>query len=265
MNSPKQSNLTEIIESEHELMATAPKLYGEFFDHALESYKLLQSFIVTLKDEGWLFVAFIAHLKKHCLLALLSTVRLHHVQAVMNLRQVLESGANATFALGNPNSDDFARVTEEGILQLPKKLKDKRYKWLDENYPNGSSAIKSMKKALQTYSHSNIIDAHRTFKYKEQNGIAMLETPFFDFENEYQTKSNLWSVANISMGLMDLIYGINQKQKIITFSDDFVGRLQALDRENKRLKGILMDTPNFKRAENVAITKQKRVGIKTKT
>lgn len=265
MNNPKQSNLTEIIESEHELMATAPKMYGEFFDHALESYKLLQSFVVTIKDEGWLFVAFLAHLRKHSLLALLSTVRLHHVQAVMDLRQVLESGANASYALGNPNSDDFAKVTEEGILELSEKLKDKRYKWLDENYPKGSSAIKSMKKALQTYSHSNIIDAHRTFKYKEEDRVAMLETPFFDFENEYQTKSNLWSIANISMGLMDLIYGINQKQSIITFSDDFVSRLQALDRENKRLKEILMSTPNFKRAESVAIAKKKRIGTKTKT
>lgn len=265
MNNLKQSNLTEIIESEYELMKSAPKLYGEFFDHALESYKLLQSSVVTIKDEGWLFVAFLAHLRKHSLLALLSTVRLHHVQAVMGLRQVLESGANAAYALGNPNSDDFAKVTEEGILEITENLKNKRYKWLNKNYSKGSSAIKSMKKALQTYSHSNIIDAHRTFKYKRQGGVAMLETPFFDFENEYQTKSNLWSIANISMGLMDLIYGINQKQRIITFSNDFVGRLQAVDKENKRLKGILMNTPNFKRAENVAIAKQKRIDIKTKT
>ena len=257
MTDLKQSNLTEIIESEHELLKKAPETYGEFFSHSLESYKLLQSFVLKIKDEGWLFVAFLAHLRKHSLLALLSVVRLHHVQAVMNLRQVLESGANAAYALRNPNSNDFAKLTDEGILNLTENLKDKRYKWLEKNYSKGSTAINSMKKALQAYSHSNIIDAHRTFKYEEKGKVARLITPDFDFENEYQTKSNLWSIANISMGLMDLFYGVNQKQKIITFSLDFVGRLQALDGENRKLKDVLMSTPNFKRTDKIARTRQK--------
>jgi len=259
MSNLKQSNLTEIVKTEQELLEKAPSQYGEFFAHAIESYKLLQSFVRTIKDEGWLFVAFFAHIKKHSLLALLSTVRLHHVQAVMNLRQVLESGANAAYALGNPNSDDFARVTKEGIINLPKNLKNIRYKWLNDNYPKGSNAIKTMKKALQIYSHSNIVDVHRTFKYEENDGIAQLATTYFDFENDFQTKSNLWSIANIYMGLMDLFYGINLKAKVITFSPDLVERLQEIDRENKRLKKILMGTTNFKRADKIAKSREERL------
>jgi len=263
MNNLKQSNLSEIIRTEHELLEEAPKKYGEFFSHAIESYKLLQSFVITIKDEGWLFVAFLSHLKKHHLLGLLSTVRRHHVQFVMNLRQVIESGTNASYALGNPKPEDFALSTPEGILEIPEKLKKKRYKWLEKNYPKGSKAIKSMKKLMQKPSHSNIIDAHRTFKYEVKNKAAQLKTPFFDFQNDFQVKSNLWSLANMAMGLMDLFYGINLKYKIITFSPNFIKDLQLLEKENKRLKKIIMDIPRFKRADKIAKSRQRRIKKKS--
>jgi hypothetical protein len=258
MTDIKQSNLTEIIQSEHDLLVKAPETYGEFFAHSLESYKLLQSFVLKIKDEGWLFVAFLSHLKKHHLLGLLSTVRGHHVQFVMNLRQVIESGTNASYALGNPKPEDFALSTPEGILEIPEKLRKKRYKWLEKNYPKGSRAIESMKKLMQKPSHSNIIDAHRTFKYEMKNKTTQLKTPFFDFQNDFQVKSNLWSLANMAMGLMDLFYGINLKYKIITFSPNFIKDLQLLEKENKKLKKIIMDTPKFKRADKISIAIEKR-------
>lgn len=247
----KQSNLTEIINSEHHLLIDAPGEYGDFFLHSLVSVKLLQSFVVDIKQEGWLFFSFLAHIRKHHMLAFLSTIRLHHVQVVMNLRQVLESGVNASYAIANPNSDDFANVTPEGLLDTPEKLKDKRYKWLEENYPKGSDAIKAMKKQMQSSSHSNLVDTHRTFKYTNRGNFVRLETPFFDTQNKFQVKADLWSLANIIMGLMDLFYGINQKYNRVTFSDKFVDELLALDKENKRLKEIMMDTPNFKRADKL--------------
>jgi len=259
MTDIKQSNLSEIIKTEYGLLDEAPQKYGDFFKHAVDSFDLLQTFVVTIKDEGWLFVAFLSHLRKHHLLALLSSVRRHHVQFAMNLRQVLESGTNASYTLGNPNPDDFAQSTPEGILEIPEKLKEKRYKWLEKNYPKGSQAIELMKKLIQKSSHSNIIDAHRTFKYEAKNKTALLKTPFFDFENDFQIKSNLWSLANMAMGLMDLFYGINLKHKLITFSSNFIRDLQSLEKENMRLNKIMMDTPRFRRADKIAKARQKRV------
>lgn len=258
MNDLKQSDLSEIITTEHELLKKAPDIYGDFFKHAVDSFKLLQTFVVTIKDEAWLFIAFLSHLKKHHLLGLLSAVRRHHVQFVMNLRQVIESGTNASYALGNPKPEDFALSTPGGILEIPEKLKKKRYSWLGKNYPKGSKAIESMKKLMQKPSHSNIIDAHRTFKYELKNKTAQLKTPFFDFQNDFQVKSNLWSLANMAMGLMDLFYGINLKYKTITFSPNFIKDLQLLEKENKRLKKIIMDTPRFKRADKIAKAREKR-------
>ena len=256
--SVKQSSLSEIINTEHVLLGKAPQEYGDFFNHTVRSHRLLQSFVVTIKDEGWIFVSFLSHLKKHHLLAFLSTIRLHHVQTVMNLRQVLESGANAAYALANPNAEDFVLSTPENLLDIPEKLKNKRYKWLEKNYPKGSKAIKAMKKQMQKSSHSNLVDTHRTFKYEEKEEYAQLKTPFFDIKKEFQIKADLWSIANIAMGLMDLFYGINENYNRVTFSDSFVGELQALDKENARLKKIMMDTPNFKRADRLARKKAKQ-------
>ena len=254
-----QSNLTEIINTEHQLLIDAPKDYGEFFAHALQSVKLLQSFVSGIKDEGWLFVSFLAHIRKHHTLAFLSTIRRHHVQTVMNLRQVLESGASAAYALANPEPKDFVTTTPEGLLDVPERLKKKRNKWLDENYPKGSEAIKSMKEQMQPSSHSNLIDTHRTFKYTNVGNLVQLETPFFDLENQFQIKGDLWSLTNIAMVLMDLFYGVNQKVNNITFSKNFVPEIQALDKEDKRLKEIMMKTRKFKRADKKAKLRDARL------
>src|SRR2546430_9857689 len=56
--------------------------------------------------------SFFAQVKKHHMLALFSTVRLHKVQALMNLRQVLEAGACAAFAIANPDHKHFVDTDE---------------------------------------------------------------------------------------------------------------------------------------------------------
>jgi hypothetical protein len=253
-----QSNLVEILKTEHKLLLEAPEKYGDFFHHATESLNLIQSFIASVDQKGWLFIAFLSHIRKHHLLALLSIIRLQHVQASMNLRQVLESGTNAAYALANPKSEDFTRSSPEGLLEIPEELQNKRYKWLENNYPKGSDAIKAMKKMMQSASHSNIIDVHRTFKYQHKNKSVQLVTPFFDSESDFQIKTDLWTVANIAMGLMDLFYGVSLKYPYISFSQTFLERLKNLDKENARLKEIMMGTPKYKRADERAIARDKR-------
>ena len=138
-------------------------------------------------------------------------------------------------------------------------LKDKRYKWLEMNYPEGSQAIKAMKAQMQLSSHSNLVDVHRTFKVRGGKKHVQLDTPFFDLENKFIIKGDLWALANIAIGLMDLFYGINQKIGLITFSIDFVPRLQALDADNQRLRAMMMKTRKFKRADKKAKLRDERL------
>ena len=248
----KNEPLSKLIELEQQEILDSQKKYGEFFDHAFKSHALLQKFVTNAKPDAFFFLIFLSQVRKHHLLAILSAARRHHVQMVMNLRQVLEAGATAAYAIGNSKTEDYANLTEIGLLETPSKLVAKRYKWLEDNYPNGSTAIKNIKDQIQKSAHANIVDAYRNFKIKDGTKHLEISTPFFDYENEFQTKSDFWIIGNVAMGLVDLFYGVNQKYNVLTFTEDFVANLQAFESENKRLKELQMQTEKFKRADKRA-------------
>jgi len=237
----------EILEKESQLFYAAESKYGEFFRNAANFNGLLQNFIKEPKTMSGIFAIFLSQLKKHNVLALLSVVRLHHIQAMLNLRLVLEAGANAAYALANPNQEDFVKDNDIGILDSPQKLTGKRYKWLDENYSAGSSAIKNMKNTInESCAHSNIIYEIKNNGISENNEQVILETPFFDPEDEYSIKTDLWMIGNISLILMALFNEINKKSGLLIFTDIFIRDLLDLEKENHRLKeDILHHTYNF--------------------
>lgn len=243
----KQSTFGEIIESEREMFLTATDRYGDFFINASEFNVLLNEFVKSVDPDRFIFAMFLSQIRKHATLALLSAVRLHHVQTSMNLRQVLEAGACAAYVIANTGREDFADLDENGFLDPSQKLTNKRYKWLDDNYPAGSTAIRNMKGTINTSSaHANIVYAHNNFRFDSDTG--KFDTPFFDIEDEHWVKTDLWSIANIIMGLVDLFYGVNKDLNVIKFNDDFVPRLKALENENIRLKNLMMETDRYKKA-----------------
>jgi hypothetical protein len=221
------------------------------------SHSLFQKLIVKAKPEALFFLIFLSQIRKHHMLAILSAARLHHVQMVMNLRQVLEAGATAAYAIGNPRTEDYAKSTELGLLEVPEELSKKRYKWLEEKYPNGSEVIKRLKKQIQQSSHSNIVDAYRSFKIKDTQKLLEIQTPFFDLRNDFQIKSDFWVIGNVAMGLTDLFYGVNKDYNVLTFADDFVTRLKLFERENNRLKELQMKTRRFRKADKISRMKEK--------
>ena len=83
----------------------------------------------SVDHDRMMFSRLFSQLKKHHLLALFSTIRLHRVQALMNLRLVLEAGAAAAFAIANTDLGHFADTDEDGLLNPTKELGAKRYGW----------------------------------------------------------------------------------------------------------------------------------------
>jgi hypothetical protein len=103
----------------------------------------------------------------------------------MNLRQVLEAGSCAAFAIANPDPRHFVTTDSQGVLNASQKLMARIYKWLDENYPDGSKSIKSMKELINaSTAHANLAFTGSNFKEKD-GGIS---SPFFDFEDPYLLK-----------------------------------------------------------------------------
>lgn len=242
-----QSTIGQIIDSERAMILTAPQRYGKYYDTALEGSLLMTGFLESVGSDRWIFGSFLSTVKKHHTLALFSTVRLQKVQAMMNLRQTLEAGACAAFAIANPDDAHFVDADAFGILDPSQKLAGKRYKWLDQNYRAGSSAIKEIKDQINmTTAHANLISTHRTCRTDDAAG--QLVTPFFDIEDEDYVKIDLWIIAHVAHTLLQLFYGVNDGLEVIKFADNFAPAIQTLGVKNEALREEMMATDRCQRA-----------------
>ncbi len=127
------------------------------------------------------------------------SLRLHKVQAMMNLRQVLEAGAAAAFAIANPDTHHFVEVDAFAKITDPtQKLTVKRYKWLKQNYSAKSEWIASTKDSINSSAvHANVISGDNTFRMAGDH--AAVCAPFFDIEDEYFVKADLWLISSVAI------------------------------------------------------------------
>jgi hypothetical protein len=242
----EQSTFGEILDSEREMVLRGEERFGACYVNAVHFSELLSRFVKSTAPDRMIFAMFLSQLRKHYTLALFSTVRLHRVQAKMDLRQTLEAGACAAYAIANTDPADFADTDDVGILNPSQKLSKKRYKWLDQHFAEESNAIKNLKDGINELSaHSNIVDAHSNFNFNAVN--RQFETPFFDTEDEYLVKSDLWLTANVAMGLMGLFFKMNAGLNVIVFNEEFQPRMVELTRENGRLRTEMMQTDRYRR------------------
>jgi hypothetical protein len=239
-----QSTIAEIIQTENYLILNALARYGEFYEYALSSTVFLSNFIKSASRREELFIRFASQVKKHHTLAVFSTVRLHRVQAMMDLRQTLEAGACAAYALRNPDPSHFVDITQNGLLNPSRKLTDKRYKWLDAQFPQGSAAIKERKDQInESMSHANLINTSQNFFAPE--GKNLIEAPFFDIEDEFLIKIDLWLSGTIAITLLDLFYGVSQGQSGLVLRDDFQRRHMELANMDDILRRQLLATDRY--------------------
>jgi hypothetical protein len=243
----KQKTIDDLIESEHLMLSNAPKRYGAYYTIALDSSVFLSSAIKAIGRYHETFVRFNSQVAKHHLLAVFSTVRLHHIQATMNLRQVLENGSCAAFAIANPDPTHFANITPEGLLDPSQKLTVKRYDWLDKQFPKGTSQIKAMKDMInESTAHANI--AYTNLNFLADSG-DQLATRFFDIEDEFFVKADLLLASKIAISLVDLYYGVNEDAKAIVWRDDFHSQFDALIKGEHALRCEMLSSDRGKKAQ----------------
>lgn len=246
-----QNTIGEIIEREKQMVLNGAQRYGDFFIVSSEFDNLLQHFVKSVDPDRYIFTMFLSQIRKHHLLALFSSLRLHHIQAMMNLRQVLEAGTLAAYAIANTDEKDFADIDENGMIEFSnKKLDKKRYRWLETHFKDGAGVIERMKKIInKSAAHANIVYAHHNFNFDSKEGKFI--TPFFDIEDDYLVKTDLWQIGNVAMGLMDLFYGVNMELSVIKFIDDFIPRLKQLEKKNLEQKFEMMNHERYKNIEKI--------------
>ncbi len=240
----KQDTIGDILKSEYEMALHGEEKYGEFCSHVAEANGLVSSFLKSVDLDRYFFAIFLSQVKNHLLLAQFSALRLHHNQTGMNLRQALEAGSWAAYAIANTEKEKFYEEDENKFIIWPERLKKAKNDWLKENFPDASGAIKRQIKDIgDTTAHPNIAYAHSNFKFAETN----FEIPFFDFEDDYRVKTDLWQIANVAYGLMDLFYGVYLKFGGIKLSDSFIEEIKALRKNNDSLKKEQMESPQYKK------------------
>lgn len=241
----KQKSIGDIIESERLLVLEAPERYGAFYMNAVDASVFLSTFIKSLDSDRFVFGRYYSWVKKHHLLALFSTVRLHQVQSTMNLRQVLEAGSLAAFAIAHPDPSHFVTEDKNGLLNSSQKLTGNVYKWLDQNYPQGSKSLKEMKDNINaSTAHANLVYTGSNFEVADD----AVSSPFFDFVDDYAVRSDLWRIGNIAISLLDLFCGVNQSVGSIKFVDDFQQRLGVLVERSNVLNADMKSTERYKAA-----------------
>jgi hypothetical protein len=245
-----QSTLAEIMESEAQMVRTAEARFGNYYVLAWDCSLLLSNCIVSVNHGHLNFARFHCLLKKHHTLAVLSAVRLHKVQAMMNLRQALEAGAAAAFAIANPADDNFFTVDQNGNISSSQKLAVKRYRWLETNYKTRSDVIKWKKDMINdTQSHANIVSSESIFRI--DNTRQLINAPFFDIEDDFHVKTDLWLASSIALELMDWFYGIKHRHgadNAIEFAPEFPAHVQELAARANALQDEMMATERYQKA-----------------
>jgi hypothetical protein len=229
------------------MLLTARDRYGNHYVNARASSVFLSKCVVAIDHDRLNFGRFLAIMKTHHMLSIMSAVRLHKVQAMMNLRQVLEAGAAAAFAIANPEDHHFFKIDDKGIVKTPQKLTDKRYEWLEQNYKNKSDSIKAKKSLINnSQSHANVVSAHSVFRIGDTG--ELINAPFFDIEDDYFVKSDLWLASAVALEMMDLFYGVNGGQNVIEFMPGFPDFIGRLERDTNALLAELKATDRYKNA-----------------
>jgi hypothetical protein len=248
-----QSTLEEIIESERAMVLDGEARYGRLYKHARAATFYLTLCVVSFeRDHSATFGRLYALMKKQHMLAFLSALRLHNVQAMMNLRQVLEAGAAAAYAIANPKVEDFVDIDEFGIMDPSQDLAKKRYRWLADNFPDASTWIKEQKDKFNAQTaHANMLSGDKTFRVID--GGKGASNPFFDIEDEDFVRVDLWLVGRVAIALMDLFFGVADSvarsgRLVVGFRDDFQQTFLGLAAENKALWDELTSSDRYRAA-----------------
>jgi hypothetical protein len=169
----------------------------------------------------------------------------------MDLRQALEDGAFAAFAIANPDRGHFVDMAEFGLLNPSKKLATKRYKWLETYYPEAAEAIKGRKNSINAIeAHADLVNAFNMSQMDET--ARAYRTPFFDSEDDQHVKTSLWRVADVALALMHVFHEVNEKRDVIKFADNFWPLIQRLGERNEALRQILLNESGERMAKQAA-------------
>jgi hypothetical protein len=194
---------------EHQKVVDADQRYGNAFINAYNTTVLLSNLMMWPVVDCDLFIRFYSQLKKYHTLSVVSTVRLHRVQAKLNLRYFLECTANAAFSLAHTDTQNYIDRQNSRIGDAQKATL-KAYKWLETAYPGHSTFMKDLKAEInEQTAHAHVVNSQHNFDFVPGQRPAIV-TSYFDFEDDELVKLDLWIGAKAGLHAIDLILSVRR-------------------------------------------------------
>ncbi|MFH1983334.1 MAG: hypothetical protein ABIL58_15930 [Pseudomonadota bacterium] len=237
-------DIIEMSQMEHNSVVGSAAKYGTSFVNAHDIVAFSWVCLKSVRPDAFAFILFLSQFQKSITLSLLSALRNHEVQFNLMLRQALEAGALASYALHSPDVEGFARTDAHDCLFTDRKVAKKAYKWLESEYPTHSKSMKYMKDQInESYAHASILPASDNIQFD----FHKIGSTFFDKPDELITIQHLWWIGNVVIGILDLFEHITMRYPKVTLVPDFRKKMQRFGRDNTRIKIELQTNPRFAR------------------
>jgi hypothetical protein len=232
-------SIEEFSHIEHQMVVGAEERYGDYFAVARDVTLLLSNIMAWPTKDCDLFIRFLSQMKASHTLCLMSLIRQHRVQAKMTLRYFLESTVHAAFSLVHVDTTNYFD-TAGGDKHDPQKASRAAYTWVGANFKKHSEEIKRVKDLInEQTAHANVYNSFHNFHFEGGEKAAIL-TSYFDFDDDYWLKVDLWECAQAGLVATDLLLAIRGVHGGFIPSRE-VDKLPQMIEANDRLLALLGD------------------------
>ena len=235
MNQDYKTFIQNILEEENKKLGNAEEKYWECYIFALESYWLLNNFVESMQDDGFVFMSALSHIQKNALLSVFSVIRWHINQYYMNLRQAHESICISIYSLLNNDIDEYLIKVSKYEYVYNENISNKIYHRFKINHKNHNDYLFKIKKIINKNAHANII-WHGNIKLVDWQWLIN----FFDELNyNYEIEELLRNIGSIIVSFFDmfyLIYTNNNITNVVNINSDFLQNFKQLLNEDIKLR-----------------------------
>ncbi len=174
---------------------------------------------------------------KHYLLSTMSFARYHMIQGSVTQRYAVEASVLAVYLLHHKDYEELFKVKEDGTLDtkfVQNKQRKLVYSWISENYPSYSEKFKDIKDRINSFmAHGDLGGVPLNFDFDRTT------FSFFDEISDGEIMNYIWGNANTVIGLLQLVFKINNQVERVSFLRGYEEEFVRLSRENERIKDLL--------------------------
>ncbi len=191
---------------------------------------LLTDVVISDDERALSFYFLSSQVRNDLILCLLSSLRNHETQSKLMKRQAIEKACLTTYALIEPDIDEFLGHDENGAKPIVKTLQ-RSFKYIDVEFPDHSKRLKQTKDMINNfYAHGNMFISLRNEEYYN----------FFDKQDSFMQRTLIWEIGDLACVIFDLWYRAAGKSEYVSQNEQsFSQFVQAVAISEKYREGFV--------------------------